>query len=439
MVKNHLTCLITSGRKPKYICIDWGKEFLSDQSKEWCAEKGIEIQLTAPYSPSQNGVAECMNRTLVELAHAMVAANELPKYLWESTVAHAAYLWNQAYTTTLNNMPYQIWHKEKPNIAHLREFSFPVWILLQVKYVQWKILPKYKQRIFVSYHDGSHSVQYYNAETKTILTSRNFWFLQPALTDPPEQFIIQPDRVEGEPKDMLDNMPEMSVRNIRNRSITSQNEGNDLPVMKRKLTDVNIFELQRTRGKRVDYRQLNDPLPEIDKDIEMSSDIVYASITGDELTSLKDAQRSPEWPQWQKVMETKLCQLGSMNTWQLVDKLNNAILIANKWVFMWKWNKTGEIVRYKARLVTEGFTQWPGHDYNETYAPVIRMDTLRVILALVLVKKLEVYQMDIKGVYLNGILKETIYMDEPKGFNNKTGRVCHLIKTIYGLKQSGRE
>ena len=58
MVKNHLTCLITSGRKPKYICIDQGKEFLSDQLKEWCAEKGIEIQLTAPYSPSQNGVAK---------------------------------------------------------------------------------------------------------------------------------------------------------------------------------------------------------------------------------------------------------------------------------------------------------------------------------------------------------------------------------------------
>ena len=75
--------------------------------------------------------------------------------------------------------------------------------------------------------------------------------------------------------------------------------------------------------------------------------------------------------------------------------------------------------------------------YNETYAPVIQMDTLRVILALVLVKKLKVHQMDIKGAYLNGILKEMIYMDQPKGFDNKTGKVCHLIKTIYSLKQSG--
>ena len=71
------------------------------------------------------------------------------------------------------------------------------------------------------------------------------------------------------------------------------------------------------------------------------------------------------------------------------------------------------------------------------YAPVIQMDTLRVILALVLVKKLKVHQMDIKGAYLNGVLKETIYMDQSKGFDDKTRRVYHLIKTIYGLKQSG--
>ena len=96
-------------------------------------------------------------------------------------------------------------------------------------------------------------------------------------------------------------------------------------------------------------------------------------------------------------------------------------------------------MRYKARLVAKGFTQQLGQDYNKTYAPVIQMDTLRVILALVLVKKLKVHQMDIKGAYLNGILKETIYMDQPEWFNDETRRVCHLIKSIYGLKQSGRE
>ena len=133
----------------------------------------------------------------------------------------------------------------------------------------------------------------------------------------------------------------------------------------------------------------------------------------------------------------QLHQLCVMNTWQLVDKLADAIQIANRWVFMHKRNKLEDIVRYKARLVAKGFTQQPGWDYNEMYAPVIQMDTLRVILALVLVKKLKVHQMDIKGAYLNGILKKTIYMKQPKGFDDETRRVCHLIKTLYSLKQSG--
>ena len=79
-----------------------------------------------------------MNRTVVKLARAMVAANDLPEYLWEFAVAHAVYLQNRAYTTTLNTTPYQIWHKEKPNVAHLREFGSPIWILLQGKYIQRK-------------------------------------------------------------------------------------------------------------------------------------------------------------------------------------------------------------------------------------------------------------------------------------------------------------
>jgi len=88
--------------------------------------------MTAPYSPSQNGVAERMNRTLVELACTMINTAKLPKFLWEPTVAHAAYVRNCAYTIAIQNeTPYQVWHRTKPNISHLHEFEAPVWILLQ--------------------------------------------------------------------------------------------------------------------------------------------------------------------------------------------------------------------------------------------------------------------------------------------------------------------
>jgi transposase InsO family protein len=93
----YLAHLITQGRKPKGIQMDCGKEFVNEKLKTWCNERGIEIRFTAPYSPSQNGVAERMNRTLVKLARAMINANELPEFLWEYVALHAAYLRNRSY------------------------------------------------------------------------------------------------------------------------------------------------------------------------------------------------------------------------------------------------------------------------------------------------------------------------------------------------------
>ena len=102
----------------------------------------------------------------------------------------------------------------------------------------------------------------------------------------------------------------------------------------------------------------------------------------------------------------------------------DAIPIANKWVFVRKTNKLGDIIENKARLVIKGCSQQPGFDFNETYATVVRIETVRLLLAMVLRLNLRVQQMDIKGAYLNGILKETIYMRQPEGYSDGTDRVC---------------
>jgi hypothetical protein len=128
-----------------------------------------------------------------------------------------------------------------------------------------------------------------------------------------------------------------------------------------------------------------------------------------------------------------------MGTWRLTDKPPAAVPIANKWVFAKKYNKSGELVKYKARLVAKGCSQRPGQDYNETFAPVVRLETICAILALVQEKNMIVQQMDIKGAYLNGTLQEEVYMRQPDGYGDGTDCVCHLIKTLYGLKQAGRE
>jgi hypothetical protein len=135
-------------------------------------------------------------------------------------------------------------------------------------------------------------------------------------------------------------------------------------------------------------------------------------------------------------MNEEMDLLKEMGTWELVQKPPNTIPIANKWVFVKKQNKEGEVIRFQAQLVAKGCAQCPGYDYMETYSLVVRIDTLCAILALVPLKKLRLQQMDVKGAYLNGILKEIIFMQQAKGCEDRTGRICCLVKTLYGLKQA---
>ena len=153
---------------------------------------------------------------------------------------------------------------------------------------------------------------------------------------------------------------------------------------------------------------------------------------------MEQAKRSLEWPEWEHAIQAELAQLQQKGTWKLVEKPADAIPISNKWVLTKKHDKEGNVVKYKARLVARGFTQRPGLDYGETFSPVVRFETIRALLAMVASKKLKVRQLDVKGAYLNGILTQPIYMEQPIGFDDGSGLVCLLIKSIYGLKQAGR-
>jgi len=180
-VKNYLTYLHVRGISTHAIRVDRGTEFVNKDLKEWCHAKGMDIDMTAP-----------MNRTLVELARAMLTASKLPEYLWEPTVAHAAYVRNRAYTTSIKDKtPYQEWYGTKPNVSHLREFGAPVWILLQGQNVARKILPKSQRCAYVGYNDTSKSVIFYNAEKRRILTSRNYVFLTAKTAETAEEIQVE--------------------------------------------------------------------------------------------------------------------------------------------------------------------------------------------------------------------------------------------------------
>ena len=439
-VRDYLTHLIARDIAPLAIRVDRGTEFVNEDLRTWCTQRGIDIQMTAPYSPSQNGVAERMNRTLVELARAMLTARQLPEFLWEPAVAHAAYLRNRSFSRAVPDAtPYERRHGAKPDVSHFREFGSQVWILTEGPNVPRKMLPKSIERTFMGFDDGARAVKYYSKDTRKVLTSWNYHFINPDNTPSnlPDHDLSHDSSREGEPSGNIpDNVPSPSTQGTtssRSKKRSADEEGDTIP--------------RKTRGVCLDFKRLNDPFSDTEEEDEdtmvavqlMIHDESYNAATSDSPISLADAKNSPDWPKWEEAIRVELEVLRGMRTWVLVDKPPDAVPIANKWVFVTKTNNTGEIVKYKARLVAKGCSQRPGFDYNETYSPVVRIETIRAILALVPQMDLRVQQMDIKGAYLNGTLKENVYMRQPEGYSDGTNRICHLKKTIYGLKQSGRE
>lgn len=149
---------------------------------------------------------------------------------------------------------------------------------------------------------------------------------------------------------------------------------------------------------------------------------------------------SPEAAKWKAAADEEFKSLQKNRTWTLQDLPRGRSPISCKWVFKRKLDQEGKIARYKARLVARGFSQKYGQDYEETYAPVVKFPTMRIILTLAAHKDLEMLQMDVGTAYLNEIITESIYMSQPNGYEEpgQESKVCKLDKSIYGLKQSGR-
>jgi reverse transcriptase-like protein len=126
-----------------------------------------------------------------------------------------------------------------------------------------------------------------------------------------------------------------------------------------------------------------------------------------------------------------------MGIYEVVPHPKGRKVVGSKWVFHIKCGPDGTIQKYKACVIAQGFTQIKNIDYDETFAPVAKFTLLCTILAIAAEEDLEVHQIDVKSAYLNGILKEEIFMELPPGFDIPEGMVLHLVKAVYGMKQEG--
>lgn len=158
----------------------------------------------------------------------------------------------------------------------------------------------------------------------------------------------------------------------------------------------------------------------------------------EEPKSVKEAKESDNWKEWESAIEKEIQALYKNNTWDLVQKRPNVNILKNKWVFKIKLNGNGTVDRYRARLVVKGCQQRAGFDYNETFSPVVRFDSIRIILKLSTIEGMFTRQFDVKTAFLHGTLDENVYMVPPEGVKTRPNEICKLKKSLYGLKQSPR-
>ncbi|KAL0436225.1 UNVERIFIED_CONTAM: Retrovirus-related Pol polyprotein from transposon RE1 [Sesamum radiatum] len=143
---------------------------------------------------------------------------------------------------------------------------------------------------------------------------------------------------------------------------------------------------------------------------------------------------------WVQAMKEEIKMIEKNDTWELAERPKDKEVIGVKWIYKTKLNADGSIQKHKARLVAKGYSQLPGIDYTETFAPVARLDTIRALVAIAANKKWKIYQMDVKSAFLNGYIDEEIYVEQPQGFVAKgcEEKVLRLKKALYGLKQAPR-
>ena len=320
-----------------------------------------------------------------------------------------------------------------------------------------KLDPRTITGYFIGYAERSKGYRFYCPSHSTrIVESRNAKFLENDLisgSDQTRNIVSENDHSESQPSTSSDKLvivystPQVQT-GVEQPIIEVPQAADNIPV------DQLVQELPRTFEQRV------EPHTSSEYDgttLRRSTRPRRSAIPNDYIVYLQEsdynigAENDPEFfsqamsckesELWYNAMKEEMNSMKSNEVWDLVELPNGVKAIGCKWVFKTKKDSLGNIERYKARLVAKGFTQKEGIDYTETFSPISKKDSLRVILALVAHFDLELQQMDVKMAFLNGDLEEKVYMKQPEGFSSSDGEhlVCKLKKSIYGLKQASRQ
>ncbi|KAJ9536773.1 hypothetical protein OSB04_un000077 [Centaurea solstitialis] len=374
-------------KRIKFLRLDRGGEYLSDEFDNHLMECGIVSQLMPPYTPQMNGVSERRNRTLLDMVRTMMCHSSLPVSFWGHALETAAHILNRAPTKSVEKTPYELWKGKKPNISFLKIWGCEVYVK---RPTSEKLKPKSDKCFFVGYPKTTVGYYFYNPEENKVSVARNGKFLE-------EKFLS----LENTRKDVdLQVVDEESTTPV----VEPEIQHNNVEPQSDPIEEVQTQDLRRSsRVRQEPDRYLGFLVSQDSRDLN-------------EPTSYGEAVSGSESEQWQEAMKAEMQSMYDNQVWELTDLPQHCKAVGRKWVFKKKTDMDGNVHTFKARLVAKGFTQTHGIDYDETFSPVAMLN-------------LSEWKVNRRRLY--GTTKG---FEDPKNPN----KVCRLLKSIYGLKQASR-
>ena len=474
----------TTGQTLTGLRTDGAAEYVKGVFNDFIVEHGITRQVSPPYTPQHNGVAERINRTIFNGVRCMLHRAGLSTFLWPEAARAMVFIRNRCPSRAIDDdrTPYELWTGEKPSLALLRVFGCIAHVHVPQERRGNKLSDRSIPCIHVGYSLESKAYRLYDPATKKIIISRDVTFEE-------QRFVAAGTplsrRVIGEGEQSTDQVqdadalaPTATIEVVdddadagavdppRNDAEAEEHPMDELAhegadeddeEMQLDLEPLSHFlpgheqpavAAQPVTGQRRSLRRGGHPSSR-SRDAQVRQQAVgtlYATVDAavhaveDEPNTYEDAMRRGDRELWQAAMVSELDSIHKNGTWELVPLPEGRRPIGSKWVYKIKRKADGSIDRYKARLVAKGYSQQAGIDYHETFAPVAKFTSIRLLLALAAQYDYEIHQMDVRTAFLNGDLDVDIYMAQPDGFveQGRSHLVCHLKKSLYGLKQAGR-
>ncbi|KAM6514095.1 hypothetical protein FALCPG4_18898 [Fusarium falciforme] len=467
-------------RRCHFLHLDRGGENRSHILIMFCRDRGIHLSYTATEQHEQNGLAEVLNRIILEKLTPTLLKSGLALKWWPYLLKAVNHIRNLCPTASISTTPYQAWYGDVPDLSHLRVFGSRGWALLpssKRKKMQSRSIPcqllgyqgstnyillDERGRVFVS---------------NNVVFSENIKSVEPILDNLTHQMSDQRPsqrrRVDKENTDVenliiLEPSPLPIASGKANgaeaigRGETTSDEssvgdpGWD-PDQESTRSSIHVATDEHEVPPEATERHAESRLPERSTRGQLPSRYILAStnfaflatiarqlylvardIDQSEPRTFKEATQGPHGRLWWGGLKDEHGSLIENGVWTLVTLPPGRKALRGKWVFKLKRGENGEILRYKARFVVRGFEQREGIDFNETFASVVKPMSYKMIFAITAALDLELEQMDVKTAFLYGLVTEEIYVEQPEGFNDGSGKVCKLLRALYGLKQAPR-